>query len=87
MLYSRSCELFSSLCFLQFGESLGTASNKQWDLMRNSGKLRKPTQIELRETKFQWCLSCTVWYKEKKENNKLKKLQQQINYYRRIFFV
>ena len=60
MLYSRSCELFSSLCFLQFGESLGTASNKQWDLMMNSGKLRKPTQIELRETKFQWCLSCTA---------------------------
>ena len=25
----RSCELFSSLCFSQFGESLGTAANKQ----------------------------------------------------------
>ena len=87
MLYSRSCELFSSLCFLQFGESLGTASNKQWDLMMNSGKLRKTTQNELRETKFQWCLSCTVWYKENKENNKLRKVQKQINYCRRIFFV
>ena len=87
MLYSRSCEFFSSLCFLQFGESLGTASNKQWDLMMNSGKLRTPTQIELRETKFQWRLSCTVWYKENKENNKLRKVQKQINYCRRIFFV
>ena len=28
--YSRLNEVFSSLCFLQFGESLGTASNKQF---------------------------------------------------------
>ena len=27
---SRSCEIISSLCFLHFGEFLGTASNKQW---------------------------------------------------------
>ena len=73
MSYSRSCKLFSSLCFLQCGESLGNASNEQEDLMMNSGKLRIPTQIERRETRFQWCLSCIEWYKEKKENNKLKK--------------
>ena len=48
MSYSSSCELFSSLCFLQFGESLSTASNKQEDLMMNLGKLRIPTQIERR---------------------------------------
>ena len=76
MSYSRSCKLFSSLCFLQFGESLGNARNEQEDLMMNSGKLRIPTQIERRETRFQWCLSCTEWYKEKKENNKLEKLQR-----------
>ena len=87
MSYSRSCELFSSLCFLQFGESLGTASNKQEDLTMNSGKLRIRTQIQLRETRFPWCLSCTVWYKEKYENNKQKKLLRQINYYRRTSFV
>ena len=75
MPYSRSCELFSSMCFLQFGESLSNASNKQGHLMMNLGKVRIPTQIERRETRFQWCLSCTEWYKEKKENNKLEKLQ------------
>ena len=32
---SRSCEIISSLCFLHFGEFLGTASNKQEDLMMN----------------------------------------------------
>ena len=32
---SRSCEIISSMCFLHFGESLGTASNKQEDLMMN----------------------------------------------------
>ena len=37
--------------------------------------------------KFQKCLSNTILYKAKKEDNKLKKLQRQINYYRRIFFV
>ena len=74
---SRSCELFSSLCFLQFGESLGTASNKQQDLLMNSGKLRTTRHVWLRETRFQWCLSFTVWYKEKEENNKLKKLLRQ----------
>ena len=77
MSYSRSCKLFSSLCFLQFGESLGNASNKQEHLMMNSGKVRIPTQTERRETRFQRCLSFTVWYKEKKENNKLKKLLRQ----------
>ena len=87
MTCSRSCEIIPSLCFLQFRESLGTASNKQEDLMMNSGKLRKPTQLERRETKFQKYLSRTVLYKEKKENNKLKKLLTQINYYRRTSFV
>ena len=70
MSYSRSCKLFSSLCFLQFRESLGAASNKQLDLMMNSGKLRTRRHIWLRETKFQKYLSPTVLYKEKKENNK-----------------
>ena len=37
---SRSCEIISSLCFLHFGESLGTASNKQEDLMMNWGGAR-----------------------------------------------
>ena len=37
---SRLCEIFSSLCFLHFGEFLGTASNKQEDLMMNSGRSR-----------------------------------------------
>ena len=37
---SRSCEIISSLCFLHFGEFLGTASNKQEDLMMNSGRSR-----------------------------------------------
>ena len=46
-LYSRPNEVFSSLCFLQFGESLGTASNKQLDLMMNSGKLRITTHLWL----------------------------------------
>ena len=67
MSYSRSCELFSSMCFLQFGESLSNASNKQEHLMMNLGKVRIPTQTERRETRFQWCLSCTVWYKEKRK--------------------
>ena len=67
MSYSRSCELFSSMCFLQFGESLSNASNKQEHLMMNLGKVRIPTQSERRETRFQWYLSCTVWYKEKRK--------------------
>ena len=37
---SRSCEIISSLCFLHFDEFLGTASNKQEDLMMNSGRSR-----------------------------------------------
>ena len=37
--------------------------------------------------KFRRGLPCTVWYKEKKENNKLKKLLRQINYYKRTSFV
>ena len=87
MTCSRSCEIFSLLCFLHFGESLGTANNKQEDLLMNSGKSRILTQNELREMKFQKYLSRTVLYKEKKENNKLKKLLTQINYYRRTSFV
>ena len=43
----------------------------------NSGKLRTTRHVWLQETRFQWCLSFTVWYKEKKENNKLKKLLRQ----------
>ena len=84
---SRSCEIFALLCFLHFGESLGTANNKQKDLMMNSGKSRISTQNELREMKFQKCLSNTALCKAKKEDNKLRKLQTQISYYRRIFFV
>ena len=45
--YCRPNEVFSLFCFLQFGESLGTASNKQWDLMMNSGELRITTHIWL----------------------------------------
>ena len=37
--------------------------------------------------KFRRCLPCTVWYKEKKEYNKLKQLLRQINYYKRTSFV
>ena len=37
--------------------------------------------------KFQGCLSCIVLYKEKMENNKLKRLPRQINYCRRTSFV
>ena len=49
----------------------------------NSGKLRTTRHIWLRETKFQKYLSRTILYKEKEENNKLKKLLRQINYCRR----
>ena len=45
---SRSCEIISSLCFLHFGEFLGTASNKQEDLMMNSGGSRISMRNELR---------------------------------------
>ena len=55
--------------------------------MMNSGKSRISTQNKLREVKFQKCLSNTMFYKAVKEDNKLRKLQRQINYYRRIFFV
>ena len=44
---SRSCEIFALLSFLQFGESLGTASNKQEDLMMNSEKPRIRTRNEV----------------------------------------
>ena len=84
---SRSCEIFALLCFLHFGESLGTANNKQKDLMMNSGKSRISTQNELREMKFQKCLSNTILCKAKRENNKLRKLQRQINYCKRTSFV
>ena len=55
--------------------------------MMNLEKPRMPTRNKLRETKFQKYLSCAILYKEKKENNKLKKLLRQINYYRRTSFV
>ena len=87
MTCSRSCEIFALLYVLHFGESLGTANNRQKDLMMNSGKSRISSQNELREMKFQKCLSNTILYKAKREDNKLRKLQRQINYYRRIFFV
>ena len=45
---SRSCEIISSLCFLHFGEFLGTANNKQEDLMMNSSKSRIAMCIQLR---------------------------------------
>ena len=54
--------------------------------MMNSGKLGTRRHIWLRETKFQTYLSRTVLYKEKKENNKKKKLLRQINYCRRTSF-
>ena len=60
--YSRPCEIFSLLFFLQFREFLDTASNKQEDLMMNSGKSRISWQIELREMRFQKCLSHTILY-------------------------
>ena len=59
---SRSYQTISSLCFLHFGEFLGTSSNKQEDLMMNSGKSRMSTQNKLREMKFQKCLSNTILY-------------------------
>ena len=45
---SRSCEIISSVYFLQFGEFLGTAINKQEDLMMNSSKSRIAMCIQLR---------------------------------------
>ena len=45
---SRSCEIISSVYFLQFGEFLGTASNKQEYLMMNSSKSRIAMCIQLR---------------------------------------
>ena len=45
---SRSYEIISSLCFLQFGEFLGTASSKQEDLMMNSGGSRITMRNKLR---------------------------------------
>ena len=53
----------------------------------NSGKLGTRRHIWLRETKFQKYLSRTVLYKEKKENNKQKKLLRQIYYCRRTSFL
>ena len=75
---SRSCEIISSLCFLHFGEFLGTASNKQEDLMMNSGGSRISMRNKLRYTKFQKYLSCTVLMKAKEEDNKLEKQDRQI---------
>ena len=72
MTCSRSCEIFALLYFLLFGESLGIANNKRKDLMINSGKSRISTQNELREMKFQKCLSNTILCKAKRENNKLR---------------
>ena len=62
---SRSCEIISSLCFLHFGEFLGTASNKQEDLMMDWGTWRMSMRNKLRKTKFQKYLSCTVLLKAK----------------------
>ena len=73
---SRSCEIISSLCFLHFGEFLGTASNKQEDLMMNWGRSRISMRNELRKTKFH--LSYTVLLKAQKEDNKLEKQDRQI---------
>ena len=53
MTCSRSCEIFALLFFLHFGESLGTANNRQKDLMMNSGKSRISPQNELREMDLQ----------------------------------
>ena len=75
---SRSCEIISSLCFLHFGESLGTASNKQEDLMMNWGRTRITIRKKLRKTKFQKYFSCTVLLKSKKEDSKLEKQDRQI---------
>ena len=87
MTCSRSCEIFALLYFLRFGESLGTANNKRKDLMMNSGKSRISTQNELREMKLQRGLSKTILCKAKRENNRPRKLQRSINYYRRTSFV
>ena len=76
MLRSRSCEIISSLCFLHFGEFLGTASNKQEDLMMNWGRSRISMRNELRKTEFH--LSYTVLLKAQKEDNKLEKQDRQI---------
>ena len=75
---SRSYEIISSLCFLHFGEFLGTASNKQEDLMMNLGGSRITMRQKLRKTKFQNYLSRTVLLKEKEEDNKLEKQGRQI---------
>ena len=84
---SRSCEIFALLSFLQFGESLGTASNKQEDLMMNSEKPRIRTRNELRKMKCQKCLSNTIFQKVSQENNRLEKQDRQIEHYRRTSFV
>ena len=73
---SRSCEIISSLCFLHFGEFLGTASNKQEDLMMNWGRSRITMRNKVRKTKFH--LSCTVLLKANEEDNKLEKQDRQI---------
>ena len=80
MTCSRSCEIFALLCVLHFSESLGTANNRQKDL--NSGKSKISPQNEKKKR-----LSNTILYYAKKEDNRLRKLQRQINHYRRIFFV
>ena len=75
---SRPCEIIYSLCFLHFGGFLGTASNKQEDLMMNWGRSRITIRKQLRKTKFQKYFSCTVLLKAKKEDNKLEKQDRQI---------
>ena len=75
---SRSCEIISSLCFLHFGEFLGTARNKQEDLMMNWGTSRITMSNKLWKTKFQKYMSCTVLLKARKEDNKLEKQDRQI---------
>ena len=75
---SRSCEIISSLCFLHFGEFLGTASNKQEDLVMNWGRSIITMHNKLRNTKCQKYLSCTVLLKAKEEDSKLEKQDRQI---------
>ena len=55
--------------------------------MMNSGKSGISTQNELREMKLQRGLSKTILCKVKRENNRPRKLQRPINYYRRTSFV
>ena len=87
--YSRPNEVFSSLCFLQFGESLGTASNKQLDLMMNSGKLKKKRRIFGYEKRNFRSISQVQYCRGqiRKITNKVEKQNRQIKHYKRTSFV